>query len=144
MCYACLLAFPLSQILRYKDNNVSKLDEALKDRLIWNGSQDLQEVSIVIINVTYNDSGLYECYVIRTFEFDSFTEPFSVNRNITLKVKEQGAANSFPLSSMLSRPVLCSGLATCLGAISVQLSVKSSCDSVLRYISLAGLFHRHT
>lgn len=97
------------------------MDGPFKGRLRWNGSQDLQDVSIRIINVTFNDSGVYECHVVRKFEFDFFTPSVSLIKDITLWVKEKGAANSFPLSLMLVH--------VCLPCHS---SSVSSYDSVLR------------
>lgn len=70
----------------------------MKGRLVWDGSQDLQDVSISILNVTYNDSGIYECHVLREFEFDFFIPTVYIVKNITLKVKEEGAAYDFTLS----------------------------------------------
>lgn len=61
-----------------------------KGRLKWNGSQDLQDVSILIINVTYNDSGVYECHVHRDFDFGFFNPSFSVMKNISLTVRNRG------------------------------------------------------
>lgn len=71
-----------------------------KGRLKWNGSQDLQDLSIRILNVTYNDSGTYECEVLRKYEFDFFTPTSSKTRTIELKVKEIGEANRLLFSSV--------------------------------------------
>lgn len=101
MC-ACLLALPLFQIYKYENEKPIELDGPFKGRLRWNGSQDLQDVSIRIINVTLNDSGVYECRVVRKFESDFFTPSVSLTKDIKLWVKEKGAANSFPLSSCQS------------------------------------------
>lgn len=122
--YARLLSFPLSQIYKYEGDTAVELDGPLKGRLTWNGSQDLQDVSIQIHYVTYNDSGIYECHVLREFEFNFFTPSVLIINNITLKVKEKGAANCFPLSSMLFCSVPCCGLAKCLVSVSVPLSVQ--------------------
>ncbi len=81
----------------YENDSPVELDGPFKGRLTWNGSQDLQDVSIQIINVTYNDSGVYECHVHREFEFDFFTPSVSIDKDIKLRVIEKGAANSFPL-----------------------------------------------
>lgn len=102
----------------YEDDNPVELDGPFKGRLAWNGSQDLQDVSIQIINVTYDDSGVYECHVLRKFEFDFFTPSVSIAKDIKLKVIEKGTGSSFPRSSiLLFRPVLSSGLAKGLVAI---------------------------
>lgn len=66
------------------------LEGLWKDRLDWNGSKDLQDVSISIKNVTLNDSGLYECVVQRQFSFNSYTPVFNKKVSIDLVVREQG------------------------------------------------------
>lgn len=81
-----------SQIYKYEDDVPEEVDGPFKGRLTWNGSQDLQEMSIRIKNVTFNDSGLYECHVLREFEFGFFSPTFFTIKNITLNVKEKGAA----------------------------------------------------
>ncbi|KAG7455697.1 sodium channel subunit beta-3 isoform X1 [Solea senegalensis] len=88
---------PKTPIFLYENDTPVELDGPFKDRLTWNGSQDLQDVSIQIRNVTLNDSGVYECQVYREFEFKFFTPSVVVVKNITLKVKEKGVTNCFPL-----------------------------------------------
>lgn len=61
-----------------------------KGRLLWHGSKDLQDVSISIVNVTLNDSGLYECVVHRQFSFNSYTPSIEKTVEIELVVREQG------------------------------------------------------
>lgn len=61
-----------------------------KGRLLWIGSKDLQDVSISIINVTLNDSGLYECVVQRQFSFNSYTPTFDKRVRIELVVRKKG------------------------------------------------------
>lgn len=94
-------------MLTFENGTPVQLDGPFKDRLTWNGSQDLQDVSIQILNVTYDDSGVYECHVLRELEFSFFTHPVTIMKNITLKVKEKGAADYFPSSSMLFHSGLC-------------------------------------
>lgn len=65
-------------------------DGPWKGRLFWNGSKDLQDVSISIINVTMNDSGLYECVVHRQFTFNSYTPSFETTVKIELVVRKEG------------------------------------------------------
>lgn len=92
--YACLLVFPLFKIYKYDVDSPVESDGPFKGRLEWNGSQDLQDVSIRIINVTYGDRGIYECVVHRQFEFDSFKPSVSLTKEIKLTVKAKGLANS--------------------------------------------------
>lgn len=66
--------------------------EPFDDRLNWIGSQDLQEVSIEIRNVTLNDSGFYQCLIHRKFRFDFYTPTVTTEKNFTLTVSEKGGA----------------------------------------------------
>uniref|UniRef100_A0A3P8WEF8 Sodium channel regulatory subunit beta-3 n=1 Tax=Cynoglossus semilaevis TaxID=244447 RepID=A0A3P8WEF8_CYNSE len=82
---------PKIHIYMYKNDTPMEPDGPFKDRLTWIGSQDLQDVSIKIRKVTYNDSGLYECHVFRLFEFKFFSPTEYIVKNITLKVKEKAS-----------------------------------------------------
>uniref|UniRef100_A0A803KFJ4 Sodium channel regulatory subunit beta-3 n=1 Tax=Xenopus tropicalis TaxID=8364 RepID=A0A803KFJ4_XENTR len=61
----------------------------LQGRLQWTGSKDLQDVSITILNVTTNDSGLFTCYVNRTLHFEAHRHLTQSKKSITLKVTEE-------------------------------------------------------
>lgn len=86
------------QIYRFEDHNLMEMDGPFKGRLFWNGSQDLQDLSIRILNVTYNDSGVYECHVFRRFQFNFFAPSVLITKDIKLRVKEKGAAGPFQFS----------------------------------------------
>uniref|UniRef100_A0A673KPU1 Sodium channel regulatory subunit beta-3 n=1 Tax=Sinocyclocheilus rhinocerous TaxID=307959 RepID=A0A673KPU1_9TELE len=77
-----------------------------KDRLTWKGSQDLQDISISILNVTLNDSGTYECEVSRFFEFNSFKHSTTKKTTIDLKVKMKGNRDTTALYSEIMMYVL--------------------------------------
>ncbi|KAM3616747.1 uncharacterized protein V6R79_022570 [Siganus canaliculatus] len=93
-------------IYKYEDDRPVDLDGPFKGRLTWNGSQDLQDLSIEIINVTYKDSGDYECHVFREFEFDSFSPSVSVVKDIKLRVKEKASEDTTALYSEIMMYVL--------------------------------------
>uniref|UniRef100_UPI0037E7E946 sodium channel regulatory subunit beta-3 isoform X1 n=1 Tax=Semicossyphus pulcher TaxID=241346 RepID=UPI0037E7E946 len=95
-----------THIYKYEDDSAQEVDGPYKGRLTWNGSQDLQDVSIQIINVTYNDSGVYECHVYREFEFDFFTPSVFLIKDIKLKVKEQASRDTTALYSEIMMYVL--------------------------------------
>ncbi|XP_053279298.1 sodium channel subunit beta-3 [Pleuronectes platessa] len=95
---------PKTHIYKYDKHMLLARDGPFKDRLTWNGSVDFQEVSIQIHNVTFNDSGLYECHVMR--EFKDFTPPSNFMKNITLKVKEKATNNAAALYSEIMMYVL--------------------------------------
>uniref|UniRef100_A0A8C5PW82 Sodium channel regulatory subunit beta-1 n=1 Tax=Leptobrachium leishanense TaxID=445787 RepID=A0A8C5PW82_9ANUR len=62
------------------------VDERFTGRLLWNGSkhtEDLQDMSIVISNVSYSHYGEYLCKVNRTLTFDNH----DYNTNVTKRVQ---------------------------------------------------------
>ncbi|KAM9317810.1 sodium channel regulatory subunit beta-3 [Pholidichthys leucotaenia] len=73
-------------IYTFEESRGLHMDISYKYRLVWNGSQDLQDVSVLLHNITYNDSGVYECRILREFEFGFYTPSFPTIKNITLKV----------------------------------------------------------
>ncbi|XP_034557346.1 sodium channel subunit beta-3 isoform X2 [Notolabrus celidotus] len=100
------MPFEKTHIYKYEDDTPKALDGPFKGRLFWNGSQDLQDVSIMIINVTYNDSGVYECHVFREYEFESFTPSVFLIKDIKLKVKQQASRDTTALYSEIMMYVL--------------------------------------
>ncbi|XP_051252672.1 sodium channel subunit beta-3 isoform X1 [Dicentrarchus labrax] len=95
-----------THIFRYEDDKQVELDGPFKGRLNWTGSQDLQDVSILIINVTYNDTGVFECNVLRKFEFDFFTPSVFITKDIKLRVKAQASQDTTALYSEIMMYVL--------------------------------------
>nr|XP_046246165.1 sodium channel subunit beta-3 isoform X1 [Scatophagus argus] len=95
-----------THIYKYEDDSPVELDGPFKGRLTWNGSHDLQDVSIQVVNVTYNDSGVYECHVNREFEFDFFTPSVSIIKDIELRVKEKASEDTTALYSEIMMYVL--------------------------------------
>ncbi|XP_038550033.1 sodium channel subunit beta-3 isoform X2 [Micropterus salmoides] len=95
-----------THIYEYKNNKPVELDGPFKGRLTWNGSQDLQDVSIEIINVTYNDTGVFECNVLRKFEFDFFTPSVLVTKEIKLKVNAEASPDVTAIYSEIMMYVL--------------------------------------
>ncbi|XP_070826422.1 sodium channel regulatory subunit beta-3 isoform X2 [Chaetodon trifascialis] len=95
-----------THIYMYEDDKPVELDGPFKGRLAWNGSQDLQDVSIQIINVTYDDSGVYECHVLRQFEFDFFTPSVSIAKDIKLRVIEKATQDATAIYSEIMMYVL--------------------------------------
>ncbi|XP_078099894.1 sodium channel regulatory subunit beta-3 isoform X2 [Sander vitreus] len=82
-----------THIFKYDVDNPVESDGPFKGRLTWDGSKDLQDVSIQIKSTTYNDSGVYECHVLRKFEFDFFTPSVSVTKHIKLKVQAKATGD---------------------------------------------------
>ncbi|XP_051719278.1 sodium channel subunit beta-3 isoform X2 [Ctenopharyngodon idella] len=77
-----------------------------KGRLMWNGSKDLQDLSISIQNVTLNDTGKYECKVSRFFKFDAFEHSAIKIIEIELEVKKKASEDTAAMYSEIMMYVL--------------------------------------
>ncbi|XP_068098028.1 sodium channel subunit beta-1 [Hyperolius riggenbachi] len=76
-------------ILSYSYRNEQILDDRFKGRLKWNGSahsEDLQDMSVVITNVTHEHQGEYMCRVNRTLMFESHEYNTNVTKYIQVVV----------------------------------------------------------
>ncbi|XP_065137285.1 sodium channel regulatory subunit beta-3 isoform X1 [Paramisgurnus dabryanus] len=81
-----------SSVLIFQYNGEPREPKNLKDhwrgRLVWNGSKDMQDISIGIQNVSLNDTGTYECKAFRLYKYESFTLFGNKTITIDLHVKE--------------------------------------------------------
>ncbi|KAM4704313.1 sodium channel regulatory subunit beta-1 [Rhinophrynus dorsalis] len=78
-----------NKIFFYQKSNQYIVDGVFTDRLKWNGSKntdDLQDMSVVITNVSYDHRGEYMCRVNRTLEFESHFYNVNVTKFITVTV----------------------------------------------------------
>ncbi|XP_034030064.1 sodium channel, voltage-gated, type I, beta a isoform X2 [Thalassophryne amazonica] len=80
-----------SHIYTYGDPELvgEVMDDRFTDRLHWNGSkgtQDLQDGSIYILNVTYNDTGTYECKFSRTLIYPGHEYPTNASKIVIINV----------------------------------------------------------
>lgn len=60
-------------------------------RVQWEGSKDMQDVSIIIHNVTMNDSGTFTCNVTRELKFEIHRPSVRSSRLIHLVVTEEAS-----------------------------------------------------
>ncbi|XP_030077185.1 sodium channel regulatory subunit beta-3 [Microcaecilia unicolor] len=58
-------------------------------RIQWNGSKDLQDISLNILNVTKNDSGIFTCNVTRKLNFEVYHTIVRSSKSIHLIVTEE-------------------------------------------------------
>ncbi|KAG7469042.1 hypothetical protein MATL_G00124460 [Megalops atlanticus] len=76
-------------IYNYEDETPTIMDDRFDDRLDWNGSKkttDLQDGSIYILNVTYNDTGTYRCFFNRILTFPYYEFHTNATKHITINV----------------------------------------------------------
>uniref|UniRef100_A0A3P8TYP3 Sodium channel regulatory subunit beta-3 n=1 Tax=Amphiprion percula TaxID=161767 RepID=A0A3P8TYP3_AMPPE len=76
-----------SHLYSYEDVTGNIIDPRFDERLFWNGSKntkDLQDGSIFILNVTYNDTGTYRCTFSRVLMYTNYE--FETNTNKTIKM----------------------------------------------------------
>ncbi|XP_017296106.1 sodium channel, voltage-gated, type I, beta b [Kryptolebias marmoratus] len=61
-------------IYSYNENGPTIESDLFMDRIDWNGSKrslDIQDASIYLFNVTFNDSGTYRCFLNRILSYDN-------------------------------------------------------------------------
>ncbi len=65
------------------------IDPRFYGRLNWSGSKntkDLQDGSIYILNVTFNDTGTYQCIFNRTLSYNNYEFPTNARKTIVMTV----------------------------------------------------------
>ncbi|XP_071325693.1 sodium channel, voltage-gated, type I, beta a isoform X1 [Trachinotus anak] len=78
-----------SHLYTYEDQSGNIIDPRFYDRLDWKGSKntnDLQDGSIYILNVTYNDTGIYKCIFNRILLYSNYEFQANTSKNITINV----------------------------------------------------------
>ncbi|XP_026226751.1 sodium channel, voltage-gated, type I, beta a isoform X2 [Anabas testudineus] len=79
-----------SHLCSYENEEAFIIDMlSFEDRLAWNGSKhtrDLQDGSIYILNVTYNDTGTYKCMFNRILMYSNYEYHISTNKTIVINV----------------------------------------------------------
>ncbi|CAL8292344.1 unnamed protein product [Merluccius merluccius] len=75
-------------IYNYDDEGSIKSDH-FEDRLDWSGSKrnkDIQDASIYLTNVTFNDSGTYRCFLNRLLTYDYYEYKTLISKEVHLTV----------------------------------------------------------
>ncbi len=68
-------------------------DDRFEDRLAWNGSKNTNDVldgSIFILNVTFNDTGIYRCFFSRTLVFPNYEYRTDAAKSVKINVVGKG------------------------------------------------------
>ncbi|XP_053717318.1 sodium channel, voltage-gated, type I, beta b [Synchiropus splendidus] len=77
------------QIYTYIEGRPSIEHDQFIDRLDWNGSKrsnDIQDASIYLSNVTFNDSGTYRCFFHRNLVYENYEYNTEVSKVVHLHV----------------------------------------------------------
>ncbi|XP_044064237.1 sodium channel, voltage-gated, type I, beta a [Siniperca chuatsi] len=81
-----------SHLYSYEDQKDYILDPRFDERLSWNGSKhtkDLQDGSIYIHNVTFNDTGTYQCIFTRMLVYPNYEFQTRTMKTIVINVVPQ-------------------------------------------------------
>lgn len=80
------------QIYTYNNGPTIEHDQFL-ERITWRGSKrssDIQDASIYLFNVTFNDSGTYQCFFNRALFYDNYEYNTVVSKVVHLTVVGKG------------------------------------------------------
>lgn len=81
------------QIYTYNEGGPTIENDQFADRVDWNGSKrsrDIQDASIYLFNVTFNDSGTYRCFFNRILSYDNYEYNDVVSKVVHLSVVGKG------------------------------------------------------
>ncbi|KAK5854642.1 hypothetical protein PBY51_004821 [Eleginops maclovinus] len=76
-------------IYTYNEDGATIESDHFIDRLDWNGSKrsnDIQDASIYLLNVTFNDSGTYRCFFNRILFYDNYEYSTVISKMVQLTV----------------------------------------------------------
>lgn len=102
-----------SHIFYYDDDGASIKDERFYERLDWNGSKrsmDIQDASIYLFNVTFNDSGTYRCFFNRMLTYKYYEYQTLVDKVVHLKVVAKATRGTASIVSEIMMYVSIIGL----------------------------------
>ncbi len=89
------------QIYTYNENGPTIENDNFMDRVDWNGSKrsnDIQDASIYLLNVTFNDSGTYRCFFNRILFYANYEYNTVVSKVVHLTVVAKGMMKSTAVS----------------------------------------------
>uniref|UniRef100_A0A3P8VKV4 Sodium channel regulatory subunit beta-1 n=1 Tax=Cynoglossus semilaevis TaxID=244447 RepID=A0A3P8VKV4_CYNSE len=102
-------------IYTYNEYGQNIEDDQFLDRVDWNGSKtsnDIQDASIYLLNVTFNDSGTYRCLFNRRLLYGRYEYDTNVIKLVHLTVVAKGKA-SRQFFSFTVRPRSCHAVLAC-------------------------------
>lgn len=81
------------QIYTYNAYGPTIEHEQFLDRVDWNGSKrnnDIQDASIYLLNVSFNDTGTYRCFFHRTLSYKTYDYNTIISKVVHLTVVAKG------------------------------------------------------
>lgn len=81
------------QIYSYDGETSNIIHEQFQDRVEWQGSKntfDLQDATVDLLNVTFNDSGVYRCVFNRVLNYGHYEFNTMVSKEVHLTVMPKG------------------------------------------------------
>lgn len=83
------------QIYTYNEEGPNIEHDQFLERVDWNGSKrsnDIQDASIYLLNVTFNDSGTYRCFFNRILFYENYEYNDVVSKVVHLTVVGKGTS----------------------------------------------------
>ncbi|XP_066499592.1 sodium channel, voltage-gated, type I, beta a isoform X2 [Hoplias malabaricus] len=138
-----------THIYSYADRVGTVTDERFENRLFWNGSKntlDLQDGSIYIHNVTFNDTGTYRCYFDRLLSFEYYEFRTNTTKKINLSVVAKATRGTASILSEVMMYVSIIGLQLWLLVEMVYCykKIAAAGEEALRESALVLYTHTHT
>uniref|UniRef100_A0A8C0YGU0 Sodium channel regulatory subunit beta-1 n=2 Tax=Cyprinus carpio TaxID=7962 RepID=A0A8C0YGU0_CYPCA len=100
-------------IYSYDGEASSIIDERFQDRMEWHGSKntfDLQDASVDLLNVTFNDSGVYRCMFNRVLSYKHYEFSTIVSKEVHLTVEGKATRGTASIVSEVMMYVSIIGL----------------------------------
>ncbi|XP_075995777.1 sodium channel regulatory subunit beta-1-like [Genypterus blacodes] len=100
-------------IYTYDEEGASIKSDQFEDRVDWNGSKrsnDIQDASIYLLNVTFNDSGTYRCFFNRILTYTNYEYTTIVNKVVRLTVVAKASRGTASIVSEVMMYVTIIGL----------------------------------
>ncbi|KAM6904066.1 sodium channel, voltage-gated, type I, beta b [Lycodopsis pacificus] len=100
-------------IYTYNEEGPTIESDNFMDRVDWNGSKrspDIQDASIYLLNVTFNDSGTYQCFFNRILFYDNYEYSTTVNKVVHLTVVAKATRGTASIVSEVMMYVTIIGL----------------------------------
>ncbi|XP_026088149.1 sodium channel, voltage-gated, type I, beta b isoform X1 [Carassius auratus] len=100
-------------IYSYDGEASSIIDERFQDRMEWHGSRntyDLQDASVDLLNVTFNDSGVYRCVFNRVLSYEYYEFSTTATKLVQLSVVAKATRGTASIVSEVMMYVTIIGL----------------------------------